>query len=172
MERGGRSGGGSGEGGGESGNGDGGGDAGGRDWAVACVIDRIQKESFMMEDFSIPETSDGGSYPWQRVGRFEIRLSWKSCGRRSSRSTFNFLFNTTRRRARARHSRTGRYHKLPCTSRTARRARQGASSAYVSRSVWHGFGGLWSVRGPRPPRRAPRGFERLGTKRARCPGHP
>ena len=60
-----------------------------------CVIDRIQKESFMMEDFSIPETSDGGSYPWQRVGRFEIRLSWKSCGRRSSRSTFNFLFNTT-----------------------------------------------------------------------------
>ena len=30
----------------------------------------------MMEDFSIPETSDGGSYPWQRVGRFEIRQSW------------------------------------------------------------------------------------------------
>ena len=102
----------------------------------------------MMEDFSIPETSDGGSYPWQRVGRFEIRLSWKSCGRRSSRSTFNFLFNTTRRvRARPLAKHGGRYRKLPCTSRTARRARQGASSAYVSRSVWHGLGGLWSVRG-------------------------
>ena len=102
----------------------------------------------MMEDFIITVTSDGGSYPWQRVGRFEIRLSWKFCppavGRRVPLSTF-----CSKQRAKLRHPKHGgRYRKLPCTSRTARRARAARAPhprTYPGQSG--SFGGLWSVRG-------------------------
>ena len=121
----------------------------------------------MMEDFSIPETSDGGSYPWQRVGRFEIRLCWKSCGRRSSRSTFNFLFNTTRARA------TQRWGLLSQVTMYIAHGAARAPGRLIRVRIQVSLARSWgTLERPRPPRRAPRGFERLGTKRARCPGHP
>ena len=114
----------------------------------------------MMEDFSIPETSDGGSYPWQRVGRFEIRLSWKSSGRRSSRSTFNFLFNTTRR-ARA----------TPLTSYHVHRARRGARARAPHPRTYPGQSGtvLGDFGASEAASPSPEGFRTAGHKKGTLP---